>query len=823
MEAEQRLRDAVRKLRQGLFDFVEMLPSEQLEVEGLLPDVYCAFARTIEDRLEAQAAVFDSNKEVLDSYEDKRLVKTASEGVTSIRKVIAQAAEAQGLTEGGVTKELESQRASVSRWKGIMQGCDVKRASKSLVWSMVNPDPGKKTTERESPMEGLSNCLSEWRDAKPHDFAAALDRLQQTVAAVTAQIADTRRQRECFANTFEFISAHPKICEIWPEARAATEEVYRRCLVDAEGVLARGEMLLSKWLPLRGQFQRCRELFAKSEYEELAKQATAVDPWLMELPQVKSWTETSAERLARLNSLEACARQAVAQKNWEVAAQRVRAAKEIPQNEKWRAEFGSLETALDKGLLRRRLLWILWIGACLVLLISILIIGQCVESRKATEARAHYDRGVALAGEGHYDAAITEYREALRFKPNYAEAHYKLGVALAEKGERDSAIAEYREALRLKPDDEHAHNNLGVAFAEKGAYDSAITEYREALRLKPDDEYAHNNLGVALVARGDYGAAIVEYREALRLDPRHEEAHAGLGLALAGKGDYDAAIAELREALRLNPNDRAARDGLRSAVKAKRTAVTAGPRPGPVRDNPKDGLAYVWIPPSTFIMGCSPGDSECDDDEKPAHQVTLSKGFWMGQAEVTVGAYERFARETGSPMPREPDFPGGPLNSGWNNQSMPIVDVTWYEAQAYCTWAGGRLPSEAEWEYAARGGSTEARYGPLDEIAWYGENSGSSFHEVGQKRPNRLGLLDMLGNVSEWVGDWYAVYSSDAVSDPTGPSSGEHRGLRGGSWSTTGHSIRASYRFGQPADSWDNTWGFRCVGEANSQRLCSTY
>lgn len=184
-----------------------------------------------------------------------------------------------------------------------------------------------------------------------------------------------------------------------------------------------------------------------------------------------------------------------------------------------------------------------------------------------------------------------------------------------------------------------------------------------------------------------------------------------------------------------------------------------------VRESHKDGLKYVWIPAGTFQMGCSPDDSECDDDEKPAHQVTLSKGFWLGQTEVTVGAYKRFVRSAGKAMPPEPNLNGRPLNSGWSNETMPIVDVTWDEASEYCTWAGGRLPTEAEWEYAARGGTTEARYGSLDEVSWYADNSGqqqldsariwnedqknylqrlkdngNGMHEVGEKRANGFGL-----------------------------------------------------------------------------------
>ncbi len=259
---------------------------------------------------------------------------------------------------------------------------------------------------------------------------------------------------------------------------------------------------------------------------------------------------------------------------------------------------------------------------------------------------------------------------------------------------------------------------------------------------------------------------------------------------------------------------------------------------GAVKTNPRDGLKYVWIPPGTFEMGCSPGDSECHSDEKPSHQVTISKGFWVGQTPVTVGAYKRFARSAGKTMPPEPKFMGRAQNSGWNNEAMPIVDVTWDEAHDYCTWAGGRLLTEAEWEYAARGGSTEARYGPLDEVAWYADNSGqqrldsaqilkddpknymqrlkdNGMHEVAQKRANGFGLYDVLGNVVEWVNDWYDQnYSQSSSSqDPSGSSSGTERVVRGGSWFDGPRSFRVSvrYSYGPGSRSYIGI-GFRCVG-----------
>ncbi len=199
---------------------------------------------------------------------------------------------------------------------------------------------------------------------------------------------------------------------------------------------------------------------------------------------------------------------------------------------------------------------------------------------------------------------------------------------------------------------------------------------------------------------------------------------------------------------------------------------------GALKQNPKDGLKYIWIPPGNFQMGCSPGDSDCGSDEKPAHPVTLSKGFWIGQTEVTVGAYKRFAHQTGRKMPPAPRF-----NSGWGNEAMPMVRISWNDAQVYCKWAGGRLPTEAEWEYAARGGNTAACYGPLDKVAWHLDNSGHQPHVVGQKSANGLGLFDTLGNVWEWVNDWYdeKYYQKSPAKDPPGPTSGEFRVLRGGS------------------------------------------
>jgi formylglycine-generating enzyme required for sulfatase activity len=266
----------------------------------------------------------------------------------------------------------------------------------------------------------------------------------------------------------------------------------------------------------------------------------------------------------------------------------------------------------------------------------------------------------------------------------------------------------------------------------------------------------------------------------------------------------------------------------------------AQPTPPEVRVNPVDGQRYLRIQPGSFRMGCSTGDSECRQDEMPPHQVTISKGFWLGETEVMDLAYEKFSHDTGSRMPGDPaehnqflddderDCQVNFRDYGYQSSSqcphMPRMDfagrnkkraiawLTWAEAVSYCKWAGGRLPSEAEWEFAARGGTSSARYGPLQEIAVVmGSQSDGT---VGLKLPNAFGLHDMLGSVAEWTADWYAAdyYRQSPAVDPKGPEGGEKLVVRGGSaWSRGTAMLRVSARGYAPPGYLDISVGFRCV------------
>jgi formylglycine-generating enzyme required for sulfatase activity len=267
-------------------------------------------------------------------------------------------------------------------------------------------------------------------------------------------------------------------------------------------------------------------------------------------------------------------------------------------------------------------------------------------------------------------------------------------------------------------------------------------------------------------------------------------------------------------------------------------SMSSPPAPGAVKENPKDGLRYVWIAEGGFLVGCSKFDADCVSDEKPSHEVTVSKGFWLGQTEVTVGAYRRFVTDAHRNMPPDPGFGDRALNPGWTESKMPIVNVDWNESKAYCEWAGGRLPTEAQWEYAARGGTNDARYGTLAKIAWTGENAGvqhldttalrkrdeagylyhlsenrNSFHAVGLLSPNSLGIYDMLGNVWEWTADWYGdrYYQGPERFDPVGPATGDAKVLRGGSWTNVPNDVRVSVRGRRSPSARSVDAGFRCV------------
>jgi eukaryotic-like serine/threonine-protein kinase len=200
--------------------------------------------------------------------------------------------------------------------------------------------------------------------------------------------------------------------------------------------------------------------------------------------------------------------------------------------------------------------------------------------------------------------------------------------------------------------------------------------------------------------------------------------------------------------------------------------------------NPKDALIYVWIPPGTFAMGCSPGDAACFQWEAPSHQVNVERGFWIGQTEVTQKAYSTVT---------------GTNPSRYKGPDLPVEQLSWYNARWYCEAVGMRLPTETEWEYAARGSAKGPWYDSVASIAWYDGNSNDQTHPVAQKKPNLFGLYDMLGNVWEWVEDTYDRDRGKRV-------------LRGGSFYNLARDLRVSNRLWAFPETNHRNMGVRCAG-----------
>lgn len=249
----------------------------------------------------------------------------------------------------------------------------------------------------------------------------------------------------------------------------------------------------------------------------------------------------------------------------------------------------------------------------------------------------------------------------------------------------------------------------------------------------------------------------------------------------------------------------------------RRTVPEAPPvREVTVKHSPNDrtiedlGLDLIWVEPGTFLMSSPPDEPERNRAEGVQFSVTLTKGFWLGRTEVTQRQYEAIAGNNPSSFTDV-----GP--------DAPAERVSWLDAMDYCRKltererAAGRLPegyvytlpTEAQWEYACRAGTTGAYSGSPGEMAWCDMNSGETTHRVATRQPNAWGFYDMMGNVLEWCRDWYGDYPRGDQIDPVGPKFGYFRMARGGSWRMPATVGRSAARAGGSAGRRDYTLGFR--------------
>ncbi len=373
------------------------------------------------------------------------------------------------------------------------------------------------------------------------------------------------------------------------------------------------------------------------------------------------------------------------------------------------------------------------------------------------------------------------------------EGAEKLAVALLDSGSADTVL------IRENPDLHMSWARFGIASDRS---DWQVIELGVDSRASTDD-------GAAVLSSTSSSSVVLGLQAAL-LVIENKVSSSRIGLALASDwGTLEEAL-EFEGVRALaevwNDPDRS----MFSNVVARRSApVLRGLRTcSPIEETDDNGIVFVRVCPGTFMMG-SPEDEEGRwDGEGPQHQVTVNE-FSIGKYEITNKIYQRFQ---GQP-------PSHYLDEGEN---LPVESVTWFEADKFCRDLGYSLPTEAEWEYAARA-DTDTRWSfgeddrETERYAWYADNADSKPHPVGEKESNAWGIHDMHGNVYEWVADWYGRYSEDPQIDPTGPDDGSDRAFRGGAFFESPWNLRSAYRFGGVPEVRSRNIGFRCVRSPRRQ------
>ena len=346
------------------------------------------------------------------------------------------------------------------------------------------------------------------------------------------------------------------------------------------------------------------------------------------------------------------------------------------------------------------------------------------------------------------------------------------------------------------------------AFEEAEDWQKALEAYRRAWAMpgQSQDMAKETYLEGLLSDQSEKEAAATreatdrQASETARLKTEAEEA----------RREADALRAQSAEEERLRQEetarDAAAAESARLAeAQRQRDAEALKQREEAARRSDPFASDMVYVSGDTFTMGCTSEQSNCYDNETPTHRVTLSS-FSISKYEVTQSQWESVM--------------GGNPSEFKNCPTCPVEHVSWDDIRDFLrklnSQTGGnyRLPTEAEWEYAARGGSKSRGYqysgsNSLSSVAWYKDNSGESTHRVGTKSANELGLYDMSGNVLEWCQDWYGAYSGFLVTNPRGLSSGSGRVLRGGSWNNRAGFSRVAYRNGYGPGNRFNLLGFR--------------
>ena len=328
--------------------------------------------------------------------------------------------------------------------------------------------------------------------------------------------------------------------------------------------------------------------------------------------------------------------------------------------------------------------------------------------------------------------------------------------------------------------------------------------------------------GIEFLAKKQYTQAMEFFQAAIEECPDSENAYLRLSETYMAMGRKWDALSVLYKLLSRQPDNAAAQRMVaqwQNSQTVERPTSPSDPvapkAPKPIPNFPVGGkqdflvggvpFTMVHVEAGIFTMGATPEQQKPWEDEKPAHRVTLTHDYYMGETEVTQALWRAV-------MGCNPSY--------FRGDDLPVEEVSWDDCQEFIrrlnqtTGKKFRLPTEAEWEYAARGGNRSRGYqyagsNNPDDVAWYRFNSGRNTHPVKTKRPNELGLYDMSGNVWEWCQDWYGEYSRAPQTNPTGPATASSRVFRGGSWHNGARYCRVAYRNYDAPDCRDGNLGLR--------------
>lgn len=337
LERERQRLESVRKLRQSVFDFSEALLNFRREIKGLLPDYYCAAALFSEMELQSRVDTLYADRESLESYEDKKLLKNCSEWVTSIRASIEECASADGISIDEVTATLSSRHSEIGRWRQLL------------------------AVAREQ-VEQLSRSIADWGGTGPNEFLHAFESLRARVTGAQAALKLLGESLQRFQGTFGFVYSHPSICHVWSDACDARPKTAEDIFSQANELFVRADQLLSKWGGQIADFKALWDSFYEARYEDFLQRLEKCSADLRHLPEVCAWADTASTRLQRVSKLLKVARDEIARRNWLSALVQLREARNVPCSGRLYPELKRLRVAASDGLLAVRLTWFVIIG-----------------------------------------------------------------------------------------------------------------------------------------------------------------------------------------------------------------------------------------------------------------------------------------------------------------------------------------------------------------------------------------------------------------------------------------------------------------------------